>query len=105
VKRYPHTAVIKYYTTSILDSGVVVENTLATFSIDCNIQESNYGNSYILNANGDKIPYRFRIYSGLFDSADELRKRTDLTIDFFDEEHHILSIFPFQKHVEILCKD
>jgi len=45
------------------------------------------------------IGYSYNIFSEIFDGVDDVPADAKLT--FFDKEHIILDLFPYQKHSEI----
>ena len=100
VKRYPHTATISYYGAGTTNSiGIYTPGTLVTIGIVCNIQPNT--TKYILSDSGDMIGYNYNIYTEIFDGVDNVPDDSKLT--FFDKDHVILQLFPFQKHVEVKC--
>ena len=102
-KRWPHTATISYYGAGTTNSiGVYTPGTLVTIGIACNIQpNSNAQSKYIIGASGDMIGYSYNIFSEIFDGVDDVPADAKLT--FFDKEHIILDLFPYQKHLEVKC--
>ena len=100
-KRWPHTATISYYGAGTTNSiGVYTPGTLVTIGIACNIQpNSNAQSKYIIGASGDMIGYSYNIFSEIFDGVDDVPADAKLT--FFDKEHIILDLFPYQKHLEV----
>jgi len=103
MKRYPHTATISYYFPGTTNSiGIYTEGTLTTIGIACNIQpNSNSQTKYIVGESGDMIGYNWTVFSEIFDGVDDVPADAKLT--FFDKEHVILDLFPYQKHVEVKC--
>ena len=100
MKRYPHTATISYYTAGSINSiGIYTPGALVTIGITCNIQPNS--TKYILGESGDMIGYSYNIFSEIFDGVNDIPADAKLT--FFDKEHIILSLFPYQKHVEVKC--
>ena len=99
-KRYPHTATLSYYGAGTTSSiGIYTPGTLVTIGIVCNIQPNS--TKYIIGESGNMIGYNYNIYSGIFDGVDDIP--ADAKMTFFDKEHVILNLFPYQKHVEIKC--
>jgi len=100
MKRYPHTATISYYGAGTTNSiGIYTPGTLVTIGIVCNIQPNS--TKYIIGESGDMIGYSYNIYSEIFDGVDNVPAESKLT--FFDKEHVILDLFPYQKHLEVKC--
>ena len=100
VKRYPHTATISYYGAGTTNSiGIYTPGTLVTIGIVCNIQPNT--TKYILSESGDMIGYNFNIYTEIFDGVDNIPDASKLT--FFNKDHVILQLFPYQKHIEVKC--
>ena len=100
IKRYPHTATISYYGAGTTNSiGIYTPGTLVTIGIACNIQPNT--TRYILSESGDMIGYSWAVFSPLFVGASSVPKAAKLT--FFDKEHVILDLFPYQKHIEVKC--
>jgi len=100
IKRYPHTATISYYGAGTTNSiGIYTPGTLVTIGIACNIQPNS--TKYIIGESGNMIGYSYNIFSEIFDGVDDVPKDAKLT--FFDKEHIILDLFPYQKHVEVKC--
>jgi len=98
IKRYPHTATLSYYTPGTYNTiGEYTPGTLVTIGIACNIQPNS--TKYILGESGDMIGYSYNIFSEVFDGVDDIPADAKLT--FFDKEHVILDLFPYQKHTEI----
>ena len=98
VERYPHTATISYYGAGTTNSiGIYTPGTLVTIGIVCNIQPNS--TKYIIGESGNMIGYSYNIYSEIFDGVDNVPADSKLT--FFDKEHVILDLFPFQKHIEV----
>ena len=99
-KRYPHTATISYYAAGTTNSiGIYTPGTLVSIGIVCNIQPNS--TKYIIGASGDMIGYSYNIFSEIFNGVDDVPADAKLT--FFDKEHVILDLFPYQKHVEVKC--
>ena len=103
IKKYPHTATISYYDAGTTNSiGVYTPGTLVSIGIACNIQpNSNSQTRYIVSESGDMIGYSYNIYSEIFNGVDDVPADAKLT--FFNKEHVILDLFPYQKHVEVKC--
>jgi len=98
MKRYPHTATISYYGPGTTNSlGIYTPGTLVTIGIACNIQPNS--TKYIIGKSGNMIGYSYNIYSEMFDGVDDVPADSKLT--FFNKEHMILQLFPYQKHLEI----
>lgn len=98
IKRYPHTATISYYTPGTYSTtGIYTEGTLTTIGIVCDIQPNS--TKYIIGESGNMIGYSYNIYSQIFDGVDDIPADAKLT--FFNKEHIILQLFPYQKHTEI----
>ena len=98
VERYPHTATISYYGAGTTNSiGIYTPGTLVTIGIVCNIQPNS--TKYIIGESGNMIGYNWFVSSPIFAGAGSVPKAAKLT--FFDKEHVILQLFPFQKHVEV----
>ena len=97
-KRWPHTATISYYGAGTTNSiGIYTPGTLVTIGIACNIQPNT--TKYIIGESGNMIGYSYNIFSEIFDGVDDVPADAKLT--FFDKEHIILDLFPYQKHSEI----
>jgi len=97
-KRWPHTATISYYGAGTTNSiGVYTPGTLVTIGIACNIQPNS--TKYIIGESGNMIGYSYNIFSEIFDGVDDVPADAKLT--FFDKEHIILDLFPYQKHLEV----
>ena len=103
VRRYPHTATISYYNAGTTNSiGIYTPGTLVTIGIACNIQpNSNSRTRYIVGESGDMIGYNWTVLSQNFAGAGSVPDSAKLT--FFDKEHVILQLFPYQKHTEMKC--
>jgi len=100
MKRYPHTATISYYGAGTTNSiGIYTEGTLVTIGIVCNIQPNS--TKYIIGESGNMIGYNWYIMSPLFTGVNSVPDDAKLT--FFNKEHVILDLFPYQKHVEMKC--
>ena len=100
MKMYPHTATISYYNAGSTNSiGIYTPGTLVTIGIACNIQPNS--TKYIIGESGNMIGYSYNIFSEIFDGVDDVPADAKLT--FFDKEHIILDLFPYQKHVEVKC--
>ena len=100
IKRYPHTATLNYYTPGTFNTvGAYTPGTLVTIGITCNIQPNS--TKYILGASGDKIGYSWHVLSQNFPGASSVPDGAKL--EFFNKEHIILQLFPYQKHTEIKC--
>ena len=100
IKRYPHTATISYYGAGTTNSiGIYTPGTLVTIGIACNIQPNT--TKYILSESGDLIGYNYNIYTKIFDGVDNIPDDSKLT--FFNKDHVILQLFPYQKHIEVKC--
>ena len=98
MERYPHTATISYYGAGTTNSiGIYTPGTLVTIGIACNIQPNT--TRYIIGESGNMIGYSYNIFSEIFDGVDDVPADAKLT--FFDKEHIILDLFPYQKHSEI----
>ena len=98
VKRYPHTATLSYYGAGTYNTiGEYTPGTLVTIGVVCNIQPNS--TKYILGESGNMIGYSYNIFSQIFDGVDDVPADAKLT--FFDKEHIILDLFPYQKHLEI----
>ena len=98
MERYPHTATISYYGAGSTNSiGIYTPGTLVTIGIACNIQPNS--TKYIIGESGNMIGYSYNIFSEIFDGVDDVPADAKLT--FFDKEHIILDLFPYQKHSEI----
>lgn len=100
VKRYPHTATLSYYTPGTYNSiGIYEEGTLVTIGVVCNIQPNS--TKYLIGESGNMIGYNWTIFSQNFAGASSVPD--DAKLDFFNKEHVILQLFPYQKHTEIKC--
>jgi hypothetical protein len=98
IQRYPHTATISYHTPGTYNTvGAYAEGTLVTISISCNIQPNN--SRYIITESGDMIGYSYFITAPFFSDVDNVPK--DAKLEFFDKEHVLLHLFPYQNHVEM----
>ena len=98
IKRYPHTATISYYGAGSTNSiGIYTEGTTVATVIACNIQPNT--TRYIIGASGDMIGYSYNIFFEIYDGVNDVPADAKLT--FFDKEHVILDLFPYQKHVEV----
>ena len=98
MERYPHTATISYYGAGTTNSiGIYTPGTLVTIGIACNIQPNS--TKYIIGESGNMIGYSYNIFSEIFDGVDDVPADAKLT--FFDKEHVILDLFPYQKHLEV----
>ena len=98
MERYPHTATISYYGAGSTNSiGIYTPGTLVTIGIACNIQPNS--TKYIIGESGNMIGYSYNIFSEICDGVDDVPADAKLT--FFDKEHIILDLFPYQKHLEV----
>jgi len=98
MERYPHTATISYHGAGTTNSiGIYTPGTLVTIGIACNIQPNS--TKYIIGESGNMIGYSYNIFSEIFDGVDDVPADAKLT--FFDKEHIILDLFPYQKHLEV----
>ena len=100
IKRYPHTATISYYGAGTTNSlGIYTEGTLVTVGIVCNIQPNT--TRYIIGESGDMIGYNWDIMSPLFTGAGSVPD--DAKITFYNKDHIIKLLYPYQNHVEVKC--
>jgi len=100
IERYPHTATISYYGAGTINSiGIYTPGTLITIGIVCNIQPNS--TKYIIGESGNMIGYNWYVMSPLFTGVNSVPDDAKLT--FFNKEHVILQLFPYQKHVEVKC--
>ena len=128
MERYPHTATISYYGAGTTNSiGIYTPGTLVTIGIVCNIQPNS--TKYIIGESGNMIGYSYNIFFPIFGenlevnrtysypvyyrpaaggdisysaSAEEVKNiPDDAKLTFFDKEHIILDLFPYQKHLEV----
>jgi len=102
VKHYPHTATISWYDAGTTNSvGVFSPGTLNTITIDCDIQP--VSGRFVLSEGGAVLNYNWHIFADLFTGHASVPKTAEL--DFFSEDHVMVQLFPYQKHVEIKCRD
>ena len=100
IKRYPHTATLSYYTPGTYNSiGIYTSGTLVTIGVVCNIQPNS--TKYIIGESGNMIGYNWFVSSQIFAGVGSVPKTAKLT--FFNKEHIILDLFPYQKHTERKC--
>jgi len=100
IKRYPHTATLSYVLPGTYNSvGIYVPGTAVTIGIVCNIQPNS--TKYLIGESGNMIGYSYNIFSEVFDRVNDIPADAKLT--FFDKEHIILNLFPYQKHIEMKC--
>lgn len=97
VNRRPHSATISWKSEGYYDENIYVPGTEQTLVIDCLIEPTG-GNKYIVNENGDKIPYSYKIFCDLFDEdVPETAKIIMLGKTF----KLLCKPFKYQKHVVI----
>jgi len=99
-ERHPHTATLKYNASGTYSEGIYTPGTESTVEIECNTQPLPQ-NSYVVGANGDKIPVSWHIFTDLFDEQDSINIGDRIEIDGSD--YVIKWYFVYQKHVEIKC--
>lgn len=104
VKHYPHTAILSFVGIGTFNSviGVWAEGTTTTIGFICNIQP-NTRHFSIIGDDGVVIPYTWAISCPLDSrlNRDDIPDGANLT--FFNKDHIIKLLNPYQYHVEILC--
>ena len=101
IEQYPHTATLHWVSEGTTNTvGVWTPGTLNTIGIVCDIQPAS--GQYVLGEGGAVLNYDWHVFSLPFDGASTVPK--DAKLEFFNADHIMVQLFPYQKHVEIKCQ-